>query len=50
MAPMRGYFSLFVPLTPNTRNIFTVTASDGNGNVGTGQAMITSSGSAGAFS
>ena len=46
MTPVSGYFSLFVPLPANTASTFIVSASDADGNVGTGQVIITSSSAA----
>lgn len=50
MAPIGSSFSLFVPLSPSTTNTFVVRASDAAGNTATGQVMIITSSSAGAFS
>ncbi len=50
MAPVSGYFSLFVPLTPATANTFIVKASDTAGNTATGHLIITTSSSAAAHS
>lgn len=50
MVPIRGSFSLFVPLLPNMTNTFVVRASDAAGNTATGQSIIITSSSAGAFS